>query len=72
MADERSENNFDFLVISDVDQPSLELYEMPKPGSNGGLSLNTIGKLALAFVVLCVISLFSIGFYAWLLCFCPI
>jgi predicted acylesterase/phospholipase RssA len=65
MADERSGYNLDLLVISDADQPSLELYEMPNPGNNGGLSLSTIGKLALAFVFLSVTSLFTIGFFAW-------
>lgn len=63
--EERSGNNFDLLVISDVDQPSVDLYEMPKPGSNTGLSLNTIVKLAKTFMILSAVSVVYISICAW-------
>lgn len=63
MVEEQSKTEFDLLVISDVDQPNLSLYDMPAPGTNGGLTLNTVSKGAVVFVVLCAIALLTIGYH---------
>ncbi|MGQ8365186.1 patatin-like phospholipase family protein [Glaciecola sp. 1036] len=62
--EEKNPDDFDVLIISDVDQPSLTLYQMPLPEDAGGLSLNTISRMAKAFVVLCGITLITILYHA--------
>ena len=65
MVDDRTENVLDLIVISDVDQPSLNLFEMPEPHGNGGLTLGAIGKFALTFILLCFVTLATIGISIW-------
>jgi predicted acylesterase/phospholipase RssA len=65
LADERNNHNLDLVVISDVDKPSLELYEMPEPSNYGGISLGTVSKLGLGFFWLCLGTLITIAAYAW-------
>lgn len=65
LANERNDNKLDLVVISDVDQPSLELYEIPKPAPNSGISLGTLGKLGVGFFWLCIATLITIIAYAW-------
>jgi predicted acylesterase/phospholipase RssA len=65
LADERNNHNLDLVIISDVDKPSLELYEMPEPCNYGGISLGTLGKLGLGFFWLCLGTLVTIAAYAW-------
>lgn len=65
LADERNDEKLDLIIISDVDKPSIELYEMPKPAPYGGMSLGTISKLGLVFFWLCITTLITISAYAW-------
>jgi hypothetical protein len=65
MADQRTGNKLDLLIISDVDQPSIDLYDMPKHLGNGGLTLGTVHYLALFTLLLCVITIGAIGYHVW-------
>lgn len=64
MADERDHNDLDLFIISDTDRPSLDLYNMPEPSQNGGMTLNGIKWLGLTFAGLCVITLVAILIHA--------
>ncbi len=65
LADKRNGNNLDLVVVSDVDQPSLELYDMPEPMPNDGITLKSVYKIGLIFFWLCIATLLTIGIYAW-------
>ena len=66
MADKRSGNQLDLIIISDVDQPSIDLFEMPEPVGYGGPSLGTIAQSALVFMAACCLTLIAIGYNLWL------
>ena len=61
LADGRSRADVDLVIISDVDQPSVDLYDMPAPSSNGGLRLKTLDLLAQLITVLLGASLAYLG-----------
>ncbi len=59
LADERSANDLDMFIISDVDQKSDNLFPFPKIEVNNkkGLSLETLAKLSIVFIGLLFISM---------------
>lgn len=57
LANQRLGNELSLFVISDVDQPSLDMYPMPLPEGNGGLRLSTVRRLAQLMIALCAITI---------------
>lgn len=66
LAENHNQENFDLVIISDVDQPSLDLYTMPKPGPLGGPSLGTLRWLGLIAFILFMVTTVSLGYHALL------
>lgn len=62
-ADEDEGDRLDLIVVSDVDQPTVSLYEMPAPGDNGGITLSWIRRLGIVFMILCTVTMVAIGIH---------
>ncbi len=65
LADKRNRYSLDLVIISDVSQPSIELFEMPKSVPYGGISIGLLYKLGLLFFALCLLTLVTIIGYAY-------
>jgi len=65
LADERNEHHLDLFVISDVDQQRQGLYKLPETISISNLSLQWVDIISKALVVLCILTIATVGYKAW-------
>lgn len=65
LANKRNGYPLDLFVISDVDQKIEGLYEFPNSINISNLSLQWVDRISKILVILCVLSVVTVGYEAW-------